>query len=147
MQDKHTILQALNAKVGMKAGAFHVAPSYSGGSPARVDEDTAIRVAVDEAIAYERHIAGIHGEENKARAQKHGLSNVVYFRWFRENKTFRYDLLTQALIEEPQRLSQTEIAEAIKLRQDLESFGALSPQEEQRLKQIEEAATLHRQTV
>ena len=147
MKDRTSITQARNDKVGMRSGSYYVAPRYAGGSPALVDGDTAIAVAVDEAQAIERHVEGVHGEESKTRAQKLGLANIVYFRWSKGKKTFRYDLLTETVIEEPKRLDYHQIEEAHTLRRHKQFIGDLKEADARRLTQLEEAAALHRQAI
>lgn len=77
---------------------FHVAPRYSGGSPALVNEKTALRVAAQEKESYEHALDGTYGEAQMWRARVLGLAGIAYaafekgagrkFRWH------RWDLIT-----------------------------------------------------
>jgi hypothetical protein len=66
---------------------YEVIPTYSGGSPAQVDEATARRVAFQEKEAYERYVSGFYGEEERERAEIRGLGNIV-FSWTARGKEF-----------------------------------------------------------
>ena len=55
---------------------FNVVPRYTPGSPAIVPEDIANYVAVEESAAYERALSGVHGAEDKARAERLGLRGI-----------------------------------------------------------------------
>jgi hypothetical protein len=57
---------------------YSVVPRYTAGSPAAVDEQTALRVAREERAAYERLMTGLYGEEEKRRAERLGLGGIVY---------------------------------------------------------------------
>ena len=56
---------------------YSVTPRYSGGSPAMVDQSTALRVVQDERGEYEAALSGIYGAEKKARAEREGLDFIV----------------------------------------------------------------------
>lgn len=56
---------------------FNVAPRYTPGSPAMVDERTARRVAQEEQNGYDQVLTGIYGEEEVRRAKKLGLAGIV----------------------------------------------------------------------
>ena len=60
---------------------FNVAPRYSPGSPAQVDERTARRVAEDEKHGYGRSLAGVYGQTELTRAEQLGNSGIVEARW------------------------------------------------------------------
>jgi hypothetical protein len=64
----------------MKQGHFNVAPRYSPGSPALVDEGIARKVAEDEKRFIEHALEGVWGEAQKARAEKLGLRGIVEYR-------------------------------------------------------------------
>jgi hypothetical protein len=60
-----------------RAHHYHVAPRYTGGSPAMVDEATAERVAKQEKQSIEYVLQGVEGETNKARAERLGLRGIA----------------------------------------------------------------------
>src|SRR5260370_290158 len=74
--------------------SYNVAPRYSAGSPAAVDRDTALRVAVDELAAYERTMEGIYGEGAKARALLLRISSNVEGREIRDYHYVATDCMT-----------------------------------------------------
>ena len=57
--------------------SFNVAPRYSGGSPAGVDEETALRVAAEEKESIRFVLEGCEGPEAKSRAERLGLRGIV----------------------------------------------------------------------
>lgn len=59
----------------MKIVTYHVAPRYSGGSPAMVDYDTAARVAMEELRAYAEALEGPRAE--RERAERLGIAGIV----------------------------------------------------------------------
>lgn len=56
---------------------FHVAPRYTPGSPACVDEGLALRVAREEARAIRYYLWGYYGPENQKLAETVGLAGVA----------------------------------------------------------------------
>lgn len=56
---------------------YQVRPRYTPGSPAQVDRETALRVAVEEARAYERTLTGVFGAEETERARREGLGGIA----------------------------------------------------------------------
>jgi len=65
----------------MASVTFNVAPRYSPGSPAQVDERTARRVAEDEKHGYGRSLAGVYGLKEQQRAEQLGNAGIVEARW------------------------------------------------------------------
>lgn len=57
---------------------WNVAPRYTSGSPAMVDEATARRVAEQEQAAVAAIMLGMCGPEEKARAERLGLEGIVW---------------------------------------------------------------------
>ena len=55
-----------------------VRPRYSGGSPAMVKDDVALRVAEQEREEYERALTGVYGDHQKRRAKVLGLRDIAY---------------------------------------------------------------------
>jgi hypothetical protein len=80
---------------------FNVAPRYSGGSPAGVDVDTALRVAKSEVEEYESILAGEEGEEALMRARKLGISCIVEVRRELPKAWDVLDLITGERFERP----------------------------------------------
>lgn len=73
---------------------FEVRPYYTCGSPALVDEMTALRVAMQENLAHKRHIEGVYGEDKQKDAARRGLGNIV-FKWDYVGKKYKIeDILT-----------------------------------------------------
>lgn len=62
----------------MRFNSYNVRPRYSPGSPAAVDEATALRVVREERDAYEHALAGAWGEAERQRAELLGLDGIVY---------------------------------------------------------------------
>lgn len=75
---------------------YHVAPRYSAGSPAQVDEATALRVAAQEKSAYNHHIEGMYGDFKRKMAAEKGLEGIVYRTLEKGNKIYVDDLITNA---------------------------------------------------
>ena len=63
---------------GRKRLQFHVRPRYTAGSPALVHDTVALKVAEEEARAYEHALSGSWGEDEKKRAETLGLNDIVY---------------------------------------------------------------------
>jgi hypothetical protein len=78
-----------------KSPQYHVAPRYTPGSPALVDEPTALQVAAEECSSYEYHLQGRHGELEQLRAQQLGLANIVEKRIEVRDGWAVEDLITQ----------------------------------------------------
>lgn len=73
--------------------SYNVRPTH-GGSPAMVDGDTAMRVAVQERAYHEACLAGRYGEEEKAKAEARGLRGIAE-RWTEYSNRWEIeDLLT-----------------------------------------------------
>ena len=64
----------------VRSGHFNVAPRYTPGSPALIDEATARRAANAEKEFIEHALSGAWGEEQKARAARLGLRGIVEYR-------------------------------------------------------------------
>ena len=64
-------------------GHFNVAPRYTPGSPALVDEGIAVRVALQERSSIVHVLDGMEGEKNQKRAERLGLRGIVEYRVFR----------------------------------------------------------------
>jgi hypothetical protein len=64
----------------MSRGHFNVAPRYTPGSPALVDEGIALRVALQERSSVVHILDGLEGEKNQARAKRLGLGGIVEYR-------------------------------------------------------------------
>jgi hypothetical protein len=62
---------------------FNVNPRYTAGSPAKVNYETAKRVACSELLAHARGILGVSGEEEQTKARRGGLRGIV--ECYREN--------------------------------------------------------------
>lgn len=73
---------------------YQVAPRFTPGSPAQVDEDTARRVAIEERDAYERAKDGTMGTADAVRAASMGLRGIVYTLTERRGGWDVHDLLT-----------------------------------------------------
>lgn len=73
---------------------FHVAPRYTPGSPAQVDESIALKVAEEEKHFIEHALEGTWGEANKVRAEQLGLRGIVEARTERRDHWEVLDLCT-----------------------------------------------------
>jgi hypothetical protein len=73
---------------------FNVRPRYTPGSPAAVDEYTALRVVEQERRAYEHSLTGAYGEEDLKVANTQGLKGIVEACFERSNGWDVKDLLT-----------------------------------------------------
>ncbi len=77
--------------------SYNVAPRYTPGSPALVDEALALRVAHDEREAYESALRGGDGVRAQERAKALGLANIAYaaIEWGsgRKARWLRWDLI------------------------------------------------------
>lgn len=73
---------------------FNVSPRYTCGSPAAVDMDTALRVALEEKEAYEVAKEGIYGADDKKKAESEGL-HLIAFEMRETSKGWQvHDLIT-----------------------------------------------------
>lgn len=78
-----------------KRGHFNVAPRYTSGSPAMVDEATALRVANQERKQWTNEGEGFFGKEARDRALKVGL-DLISFEMVERPKGWEvYDLITK----------------------------------------------------
>lgn len=74
---------------------FNVAPRYSAGSPASVDERTARRVIIDERSSYLSAITGLFGAVEQDRASKpYALNGIVERRLEYADGWVVYDMMT-----------------------------------------------------
>lgn len=76
------------------ARTHSVYPRYSCGSPALVDERTALGVAEDERHGYQAALSGVYGPEQQKRAKALGLSGIVERHRARAHHTDFEDELT-----------------------------------------------------
>lgn len=73
---------------------FDVRPTFTGGSPAMVDESTARRVVAQELNAFRNTKEGIYGADEAAQALRRGAGNIV-ISWHEQAGGMRIeDLLT-----------------------------------------------------
>ena len=73
---------------------WNVAPRYTPGWPAPVDERTAWRVAAEESDAYQDICAGICGDAQRRRAIDLGLAGIVEYREERAEGWIVDDIIT-----------------------------------------------------
>ena len=73
---------------------FNVAPRYTCGSPAMVDEDTARRVALQERDGHERTLTGVYGDEEVERAHRLGLNGIAEIFYETKKNWHIHDLIT-----------------------------------------------------
>lgn len=73
---------------------FHVAPRYTAGSPALVDEVTARQVAAEEQRAYERYLTGAYGVEERTTAETKGVERIAYATEDKGNVRYITDLIS-----------------------------------------------------
>jgi hypothetical protein len=84
----------------MSHAHWNVAPRYSAGSPAMVDEDTADAVALDEIDMHRAASQGLWGEAERLRALRLGLAGIVELR--EEHRGWHvYDRITQERFVRP----------------------------------------------
>jgi hypothetical protein len=74
---------------------FNVAPRYTGGSPAAVREEIAVRVAQEEKRAYEQVLTGAFGDEELHTAKTKGLKGIAEVVFERGNGWDVKDLCTE----------------------------------------------------
>ena len=58
---------------------YQVRPRYTPGSPAQVNEESALRVAEEERDSFEAHAEGFMGEEWQQKAERLGLQRIAYY--------------------------------------------------------------------
>lgn len=78
----------------------NVAPRYSAGSPAQVDQRTADRVAAEERRSYVHALEGYYGEEAKREAETLGLAAIVWTSHEIGSKLRKEDVLTGTITEQ-----------------------------------------------
>jgi hypothetical protein len=106
--------------------SFDVAPRYSPGSPALVDQPTAEKVMRAEREFYAHALEGIYGVEEQQKAKRMGLEGIVVQRWESATQVHTLDLMTDArssrpLTEKPAR-RRTPLPRSEKL--DVSAIGA-----------------------
>lgn len=74
---------------------FSVNPTFSAGSGAQVPEETAVRVAKEEAQAFLRACSGIYGQPAAAQANLRGTAGIVYSWTEKGQGAVVTDLLTE----------------------------------------------------
>lgn len=74
----------------------NVSPRYSGGSPAQVDFETALKVVDDERRGYDIALSGAYGENEQRDARVRGLAGIVEEREERADCWLVTDMLTGA---------------------------------------------------
>lgn len=75
---------------------YHVAPRYTAGSPAMVDQATAERVMAQERSCYAHALEGVYGIDEQHAASVRGLADIVWTTIERRATLIRHDLLTDA---------------------------------------------------
>jgi hypothetical protein len=75
---------------------YHVAPRFTAGSPAMVDQATAERVAEQERQGYEHALTGAYGEADKAAAMARGLAWIAWTTLETRSRLIKTDMLTGA---------------------------------------------------
>lgn len=85
----------------MRTVHWNVAPRYTAGSPAMVDEATARRVAEQEKRAIVGVLAGAYGEEARKQAEQLDLAGIVWSSMDVGKMTVIVDLLTGETRNEP----------------------------------------------
>jgi hypothetical protein len=73
---------------------YSVSPRHSCGSPARVDEATAIHVAEQEVREYRCALEGHYGSEKKLEAERAGLDGIVVLMFDKRNHWEAHDVIT-----------------------------------------------------
>lgn len=79
----------------MRGCFYHVAPRYTGGSPALVSEFIAHRVAEQEKNGHEQALSGFWGDQQKLRAERLGLRGVAELREETKKGWLIFDLCTE----------------------------------------------------
>lgn len=80
---------------------YNVAPRYTAGSPAQVDQKTALRVARQETQAILGYLEGIYGEEAQQKAQRLGLEWIVYSLTETSRVLIYFDIITGVMLTKP----------------------------------------------
>jgi hypothetical protein len=94
---------------------YNVAPRYTAGSPAQVDQQTADRVVIQERQGYQRALEGVYGTETQTEAEKLGLAWIVWTSTEVRSSLFKHDLLTNQITE--QRIARTgQLAEPVTIQ-------------------------------
>jgi hypothetical protein len=83
----------------MSRTRWNVAPRYTPGSPAQVDEEIADRVWAQERESYEAALTGIYGTERYDLARRVGLAWVVYLVYENGTHLYREDRATRVVEE------------------------------------------------
>lgn len=87
--------------MALKRTHYHVAPRYTPGSPACVDEGLALRVAREEARAIQYYLMGVYGPEHQTLAETVGLAGVAERRTETRKGWQVHDLCTGATFLRP----------------------------------------------
>lgn len=80
---------------------FHVAPRYTAGSPAQVDEETATKVAIQEYIEAGHVEQGVFGEEQQATHARRGCRGIAFTTYEKNRTMWVQDIITQELFAVP----------------------------------------------
>jgi hypothetical protein len=100
---------------------YHVAPRYTSGSPAMVDEATAFHVVRAEHDGYNRARSGMYGDEDQALAHTKGLRGIAYSTHESYNTIHVFDLMTDEAYRVPVKYWGTPYGHWYE-RQDTEQF-------------------------
>ena len=85
----------------MRFNSMNIRPRYSGGSPGWLNEDRVIHEARHEIREHAAAIEGIYGPEQKARAEKLGLSRIAYALWEHKSGWHVHDMITGEVYDIP----------------------------------------------
>lgn len=80
---------------------YDVRPRYTGGSPAQVDKATCLKVAAEEREHYGCTMEGVFGPEQKARAERLGLTGIAFSRLERRSEWIIEDQITNERTTRP----------------------------------------------
>lgn len=73
---------------------YSVSPRFSCGSPAMVDEATALHVAEQEVREYQCALEGHYGPEHAEKAKREGLDGIVLLMFDKGNRWEAHDAIT-----------------------------------------------------
>ena len=88
---------------------FDVHPRYTPGSPGLVSRRVGAQVARDEREVYGRHLSGLYGPQGIAKAQRLGLSRIVWSRHESRGTLYYLDAITDERWQEKIRRSWRQV--------------------------------------
>lgn len=80
--------------------SYHVAPRYTAGSPAMVNQAIAECVIAQERSCYQHALDGVYGPDAQHDAEAQGLAGIVWTTIEQRSALIRHDLMTDVVTQQ-----------------------------------------------